>query len=550
MFSTIRRHQGWLFVLISAVVILSFVAFGPNSCNDIKLGGSGGGALGNIGDHIITQAELLEARRELDIRAFLNTQQWPKDANFPNRDDYVRVFIVQKEKQFGISVGPDAMADYCRSRILGNARFGDFVDRVLKPVGLTADDFERFLRHEIGIQQLVSTAGVAGKLVTPGEAETMFREDNQELACSMILYSASNFMAGVMVTNDALRQFYTNRMSVYREPVRMQVNYVKFNVTNYWDESVKALTNLDSRLDTEMKAAGTNMFGKAKTPEDSRAALRDYIIRTNALATANRDANAFANELYDIKPQVPANLETLAKTKGLILKTTQPFDEVEGPTNLDVLFNFPKQAFQLTHEEPFGGAIPEQDGVYVIGFAKTIPSRVPPLEEIQARVTDEYRYFEASLLAQQFAAKNYESLINGMAQGKTFAAVAAQMGLKPESLPPISLETQKLPDSIESRVSLTALKTAAFSTEVGHLSLPARAMSGVFLLYVEKKVPMDEEKVKAGLPAFLAHVRQVRQSETFNMWFSSQVQLDPSFGKLLRQYSEEPAMRSAAARGK
>ena len=55
-------------------------------------------------------------------------------------------------------------------RILGTTSLDDFVERVLKPQGLDAADFDHFLRHELGIQQLIMTAGLSGKLVTPQEA--------------------------------------------------------------------------------------------------------------------------------------------------------------------------------------------------------------------------------------------------------------------------------------------------------------------------------------------------------------------------------------------
>jgi len=424
----------------------------------------------------------------------------------------------------------------------------EFVNQILKPEGMGEDDFERFLAHEAGAQQLVSLAGLSGKLVTPGEAEILYREDHQELACSMILLSASNFLPNVTVSNATVRRFYTNEMSLYREPARMQVNYVKFNVTNYWADAIKTLTNLDKDVDAEVKRAGTNLVGHAKTPEESRAAIRDIFIRREALVPARRDASDFANQLYNLEPKKPENIETLAKQKGMTVKTTGLFDEVNGPKDMDTLYNLPKAAFQLSAEEPFGGAVPEQDGVYVLGFKNSVPSSVPPFEQVEAKVTEDYRYYQANLLAQQAIIRAYTELTNGLAHGKTFMALTAELGLKTESLPPFSLETGKLPESLEDRVSLNTLRKAAFSAEVGGVSTPGRAQYGFFLVNVERRLPVDEAKLKAEVPAFLAEMRRARQADAFNQWFNTQINQDPVFLAVVRRVSEESQPRQGTRR--
>jgi len=552
MFATIRRHQSWLFVIFAAIVIVSFVAYGPSGVNQIKLTGlTGASGYGKIGDHAITQEELRRAEKEALIRYYVANHDWPKTQSDFNleREAYIRLFLIEKEKQFGIQASAESMADFAR-HIIGDAPLSAVVTQLLKPAGLEQEDFERYLAHESGAQQLVSAAGLSGKLVTPGEAETLYREEHQEVACQMISLSASNFLPAVTADNAALQKFYTNRMSVYREPARVQVNYVKFNVTNYWAETTKSLTNIESVVDNEVKRAGTNLFGHAKTPEESRAGIKDYIIRTNALAIARRDAASFANELYNLDPKKPENIETLAKKKGLTVKTTEPFDEVEGPTNLDVLFNFPKTAFQLTEDEPFGPAVPAQDGVYVLGFKKLFPSVVPPFKQVETKVIEDYRNTQGAFIAEQTAKQYYGELTNGLAHGKTFNSLADDLLVKTEPLPPLSLQTEKLPEKLEARLSLGTLKQAVFSTEVGHVSLPARGLHGTFIVYVEKKLPIDEAKLKQELPGFLAYMRQARQNDAFNQWFMVQARQDPAFTSVIQQVSEQTQARSSQRRTK
>ena len=119
------------------------------------------------------------------------------------------------------------------------------------------------------------------------------------------------------------------------------------------------------------------------------------------------------------------NLEELAKKKGLAVHTTAPFDSEEGPQDINVPPNFTSTAFKLSTEEPFSGPIPAEDGVYVLALKRTIPSEIPPLKSIEAKVTKDYRNAKATQLAQQAAFKFDATLTNGLAQGKTFQPPSA-----------------------------------------------------------------------------------------------------------------------------
>ena len=55
------------------------------------------------------------------------------------------------------------------------------------------------------------------------EAEAAYRQENEQLSTEVVLYSVSNYLAGVEVTPATLGQFYTNNMSLYRIPDRVQV---------------------------------------------------------------------------------------------------------------------------------------------------------------------------------------------------------------------------------------------------------------------------------------------------------------------------------------
>ncbi len=550
MFGTIRRHQKWLWFVIAGLTIISFVAFGPtNSRMGNALGRRDGSSVGMLNGQPISQEDFVKARNEVLLDGFLfySPGEWPDAPNSGKssweiqRDAYFRLLMRQKEKELGIQVNADAVADMAR-QILAALQLGNldaFEQKVLAPHGMTLDDFDRCLRGRVALLQMAAVAGSSGKLVTPQEAADLYRKEHQELSASMVYFSASNYLSSVTVTPEALSQYYSNRQATYAIPTRVQVNYVRFNVTNYLEQAQSKLTNITKLVDDEYAKYGTNTDVLAKTPEEAKAKLRNQFMRQEALFLARKDANKFVDELSRMPSKSVTNLQVLAAQKGQTVGVTEPFDQQEGPKGWDVSEAFLKAAFALTPDEPISVEVPAADGYYVLGYNKVIPSEIPPLKSIEAKVTADYRMAIAGLTARQAGAKFAESLTNGLPAGKSFAGVAADAGLKVESLPPFSLSTTNLPPSVEDRISIGALKQAGFETELGKVSQFKPTRDGGFVLYAQSFAPVNEDQLKREVPEFLAYLRQVRQSDAFNQWFNQQIQQDAGLTQTLRSLMEQ-----------
>jgi hypothetical protein len=558
MFGTIRRHQTWLWVIVAGLTIISFVIFGPtNTKLGNALSNKENSSFGTIGGKAIDATDFVNAEREVYLRYFLaNNSQWPdtdpnavKNGFNAERETYFRLMLIAKQKEHGIQVSTEAVAELARQILGPTLSFDTFEERILKPKGMTAGDFERFLRHDLGMQQLFTVAGLSGKLVTPQEAEELYRKEHQEVQATAAFFPATNFMSSVTVTPEALAQYYSRAMVNYRIPDRVQVDYVKYNVTNYLAQAQTELTNLNTLVDDQVRRYGTNLNLVAKTPEEAKNTIRTEILRNDALIIARRAANEFAVKLDQMTPKSAGNIATLAKAEGLTVNTTAPFDQEQGPQDLkNVPPTFAKQAFSLSTNEPFSGAIVGEDGVYVLALKKVLPSEQPPLKDVEAKVTEDYRRGMATQFAYQAGTSFANSLTNGLPAGKSFAAVAAEAKAKTETLPPFSLSTRSLPAELEERLSLGALKQAAFTTPVGKVSSFVPTREGGFVLHVQSQLPLEESQVKKELPEFLTYVRQARQSDAFNQWFNQQIQQDTGFRQKLQQVSEQAQQARSGAR--
>jgi peptidyl-prolyl cis-trans isomerase D len=558
MIGTIRKHQTWLWAIIITITILSFVIFfSPVS----KMNNSRGGPVnfGSINGERISPEQFIAASREVNLRYFfMSDGHWPGDdakkMGFDTeRETYQWLLLIQKQEQLNIHVGSDVVAQIAKNMI---SRFQKdiptpalFVQKVLQPQGLQLEDFERFVRHYLGVQELVATVGLSGELVTPIEAAGLYEREHQELATEAVFFSVSNYLASVKVTPEAITQFYSNRLANYRLPDRVQVSYVKFGISNFLAEAESDLmkTNLTEIIEANYQRLGTNYFRDAKTPEESKAKIREELIRGRALAQARKKALEFARPLFEIEPARAEDLEKMAKEKGLAVSISAPFDREEGPKDLEVP-ELAKAAFKLTPEQPFAGPLVGKDGAYVIALKKKLPSEIPSLEQIRAQVTADYKHNQALFAARIAGSDFHTTLTNGLAKGKSFSAIAADSKLKPIELPPFSLSTRSLPE-VEDHVSLdgrNGLKQIAFSTPPGMASGFVPTNDGGLILYVKSRLPLDPARMKAELPGFVASVRQNRQNEAFNEWFRKEMEKGLRDTPLVRQ--QQPGVVSGSGK--
>lgn len=531
MFGTIRRHQTWLWVIIITLTIISFVIFfSPYA----RMSGPGRGKvdLGMVNARPISEDEFLAAQRDIYLRYFITNGEWPRDAEAKrmgfdaNRETYNQLLLIEKMKDLNIQVSDEAVARLA-AQVLRSTTYEVFVDKVLKPANFQGSDFERFIRRELGIQQLIAVLGLSGKLITPQEAETRYRREQQNLATEAVFFNSSNYLASVVVTPESVGRFYTNQMPRYRLPDRVQVRYVQFELTNFFseaDQELAKMTNLNAIVEQVYEQRGTNYYRDAKSPDDAKVRIKADMRRELAVRGARKMAAAFATELTEQPTQRTENFDQLAARSNLTVKATAPFDIQNGPIDLRVPANFSRAAFALTEQEPFGNPIVGEEAVYVIAFHKRFPSEVQPLANIQEQVAADDRFTQAIRMARQAGTNFSATLTAGLAQGKTFSAVCAEANVKPVTLPPFSQATRTLPE-VDERVSLGLLKQVAFATPPGKTSDFIPTSDGGLVLHVLSRLPMDETKLKTELPAFLNYVRQNRQSEVFNDWFRKQMEL-------------------------
>jgi len=562
MFGTIRKHQTWLWAVIITLTIISFVVFfSPYS--RLNANQRSAGNFGSINGEKITAEELQHVREEVYLEYFfmsggnwLTSEAEAKKMGFDvEQRMYGRLLLIQKMKQFGVDVSGEVAAQYANEMLRPLAQRANlpssqaFYTQALKPRGFQLEDFDRFIRHELGIQELIATVGLSGKLVSPQEVQSLYVREHQEMSTEVVFFSASNYLASVAVTPEAVGRFYTNQMANYRLPERVQVAFVKFALSNYTATAEKDVTNLNEIVEANYQRLGTNY-----TAEEAKAKVREEVLRPRELAEARKEAGALAHAVFATIPEDsnalpnPGNFEAVAKTNGLSVTITPPFDREEGPRGLNVGPEFVKAAFSRTPAEPFSEPILGRDAVYVMALLRRLPSEVPTLETIRDQVAADYKLTQAADLARRAGAEFAQTLSKAMADGKTFTTAAEAARLKAIQLPPFSLSSQEVAGT-EEHISLNGrggLKELAFSTSPGKVSGFRPTSQGGVILFVKALLPIDEAKMKADLPGFAAYVRQSRQREAFEAWYRKEADRGLRDTPLYRPAQPAPSMAGAA----
>jgi len=185
MFGSFRKHQQWIWILGVIVIIPSFVIFFSPDAKFNKGQKVPQGDFGSFNGHAIGRDDYAAGRRETILNHFMRSggREWPgndqQTSRNLERDTIFRIFLLDRVKDLDIHVSEEAVARAAKER-LGDFDPARFEREYLNREGLNLEDFERYIRNEVAIQQLVGVAAASAKMVSPQEAESLYRKQNEQ----------------------------------------------------------------------------------------------------------------------------------------------------------------------------------------------------------------------------------------------------------------------------------------------------------------------------------------------------------------------------------
>lgn len=541
MFAHIRKHQQWLFIVIIAVVIVSFVVFFTPSVGSGNAGGRSGAdaVVGTYKGQPITQTDYYEAYQEVSLQAFLTMGQWPEQISTqfgydPSQEAVTRVMLVRKLDEMNIKVGPESIAKWkvnSFSDPATGAFRNEFYDNVLaniKARGISEDDLHRYAANSIGIGQLTSLISLSGEMVTPGESERLYKSRNLAASTAAVMFSRTNHMsAGQDLIG--LEDYFTNNMAIYRVEEKRKIRYVKFAATNYLAEAETRLnqsTNIQEMIDAIYLDRGTNSFtlnGEVLSAEDAKKQIREEELEKAGLEVAVEETKKFMQGFANYEAFSSAVLEQLAVEGGQESKVTTEFSRNQLAPGLGVSFTFTQRAYELTEEEPIASPFEAPDAIYLFALEEIIPDHPPTLDEVRARVVGNFRRDEQLQAARDEATQFQESLQAAMAEGKTFSEACSELGQTVVEIPNVSLASTTLEGLTDGRITVGWVQDMAFSMEPGEVSEVSNTTEGAGILYLKDFVEADETKMSEELEEFTDQLRRTRRSESIGEWIKQEM---------------------------
>lgn len=546
MFTHIRKHQKWLWLFISAAVIISFVwYFNPNQ----QYGMGGGGAQGTVGlmyGEPITQEQYGNAYKEAALAHLFRYGNWPEDNETSRqlgidtrREAGNRLFLIRKLKDYDIQVSDKAVADWITqfftdrdTKTFRKESYDSFIQNI-RGRGLNGKDFERYVRNQVGIEHLAAVAALPGKFVTPQEVEKSLREDRQKADTTVAFVLSTNFLSKIQVTETNILEHYNRNAATYRLPERIQLAYVAYPISNYLaqgEQYLAGITNLTQQIDMMYTQRGANFYtdtnNQVMTPEAAKTRIRQELLQDSATLEARKAAIALATTVLEQpvntnSPNPAENLEKIAAAQNLQVQITEPFGQYESPKDLNLMVRLGEMAFALNAEEP---VVPEpvvgEDAVYVMALKRRVPSVLPELATLKDRVTEDYKRSEATRMSRELGQK----FANNPAAKTNFAQAAVDAGLTIMNLPPIPKVGQMVPE-LENRPEAGSIRNTAFNLKEGETSSYMPTRDGGFIVHLEKLLPASPEEIKQELPTYAEELRRRRASEAFQEWFAKEYQV-------------------------
>ncbi len=454
---------------------------------------------------------------DAELSQTLQTIPWlMQNGSFVGMDRYQDVIY----QQSGMSV-PEFEAEL-RSEILQDKLRRVVTDDVeVQPQEVLQEFQHRNARTKIDYVLFDPSQFIKSVQVSPDALETFFKKDPgryklpEQRKVRYVLIDPDHVRELVKVTDEEARQYYTQHLSDYRISDRVKVAHILFKTTDKSPAEVATIEKTAHDVLAQIKG-GADFADLAKKYSEDTSASRGgelgWVVRGQTVKEFEDTAFSMkpgqvsdlvktdygyhiikledkqiahlqsfdevkASLLADLEKQrvadaqqkladdlshairlKPDSFEEIVRKAGLVPLTSPLFHYGQAVEDLGSGDAFENLAFQL-HKGEVGTPITVPKGQAIIQLADIVPEHVPTLEEVRARVEEDYRAEQSRVMAAE-KAKQFA------AQAKTgdFAKIAKADGLTSKESKDFVQQ-----DFVEGVGSGSQL-SAAFTVQVGQTS--------------------------------------------------------------------------------
>ena len=478
MITVMRKHHKILMIFITALVCISFSWY----WNRTDFAQMGAGSVGKIYDRSVSQVEFQRNMRLLRLASQLGmrdlVQQLTAGAHSENEAYEAfawNLLVLRHEAQTlgltattnEIAAGVKGLPAFQTEAGFDLARYTDFADHALAPMGFGESQIEELVADDITLTKLqkILRAGIS---IPESELRSGYENAYAKMDVSVVRFHPTDFAKEVESSDDEIAKYYESHKAELQMDEKRKIKFVQFGLT---DEQ-KKLTG-KQRIDVLQKLADK------------------------------------ANEFTDALQAKDADFDQVAAKFQLAPKETGDFSQAEPDPQLAGTPQLAQTGFALTKDSPNSDAIQTPDGFILEHLVKVETSRPLTLEEARPKIVEALK---KQRVDQAIAAKATEvahTLKDDLKNGKSLAEAATEAGVKTEKLPsfalvddPIDATPAPKPEKKNETPDMQYIKQAASGLNPGGVSDYVNTPDGGLIVILEKREtigPAQFEKVRPTL---------------------------------------------------
>jgi peptidyl-prolyl cis-trans isomerase D len=399
MLEFIRSHQRLAQVILLLFIVPSFAFVGLESYSRFR---DSADTVAKVAGHSITQQEWDEAQREqMDrLRQMFGPQFNQKMLETPEfKQGVLENMIAQRVLAAEAASNYMTVSDQTLQQTILNisglrSADGKFDSERYKSVlaaqGMTPAMYEARLRRDLVMQQ-ISGATRYSSFVPQQVAARISDIGAQEREVQELAFKAADHLSKVKVTDDALREYYTQHSPQFTIPEQIQADYVILDA--------ETVASKIAVTDADIKSYYDQNAGRYSTPEQRRA--------SHILIAANKDATEA--DKAAAKAKAEDILGQLRKNPGSFAKLAKEYSQDPGSATKGGDLNFfakgmmvkpfEEAAFKLKQGE-ISDLVQSDFGYHIIMVTGIKPAIVKPLQTVRNDIANDIR---KQLLSKKYA---------------------------------------------------------------------------------------------------------------------------------------------------
>lgn len=304
-------------------------------------------------------------------------------------------------------------------------------------------------------------------------------------------FARAGFTAVVPKDDKAVAAYFEANKEQYRVAEKLRLRVVRIPGDTKAADALPAPTEDALRAVAERRRDRFPLFGMSEpgafVNENRSALLITWREEKAGEAAAVKlsDTLVTAMPLGETRPD-DAKVDAMLKAAGLTATALPAYGRDSLPSGTGLPEALLETGLELTPTRWRTAVIPYGAGAYVFIYDGSVPSRIPALTEVLARVTEDRNAKETDRLFTETAAAKAASLATEVKAGKNFADAAKAAGLTPTAA--VNFEYRNPPEAL--RAHLDALETVP----VGGVSGALRAGNDRLVAHIISRLAPDAGK--------------------------------------------------------